>query len=642
MTRIFNNLTRRSSVLLLLFLLAFSTIVLVSCKGDESFHSDIPETEEVEEEESEEEEEEETDTGEVSTENIYIPLEFADMDLYDSSSQWYYGRSEQSEHFIVFWDTEYEDEDPNSIYVPEAMRVDIEDLLEKAEEFYEMNITTLQFAETGVGKSKLDDTKMMIFIFYQSDWLATGSGYDNTIGALWVNPSTMQPVGSTIAHEIGHSFQYQVFSDLGGTTGYRYGFGGNGGNSFWEQCAQWQSYQSYPMEAFTSSNFDVYMENHHRHFLHEWHRYASYWLHYYWADKHGIDIIGKLWRNGESPEDPIQTYMRITGITDEQLNDEVYDAATKFVTWDLDAIRTNGENFIGQHEFSFDLQSDGSYQVAYSYCPGTTGYNVIPLNLPEAGTVISTEFTGLTDSDDFNPISDPSRAGWRYGYVALMSDGSRQYGEMNQGTTNTISYTVPSGCEKLWLVVTGAPTTYAQHPWDEDEENDEQWPYQVKFTNTDILGNISFDGTESPSDATLSFDVSFDASTTDYTGTTVALDATELSELAQAFVMQPSEASSEIGQSITFYGVESDGSLNATTTANGYGHWFDADGDVASYGTESVVFSEFDATNYTFTIGQYPDHNEAGDQYTIKQALVYEYEAGQSVQVTFEFNITIE
>lgn len=59
----------------------------------------------------------------------------------------------------------------------------------------------------------LDKYKMEIYLLYQSEWLATGSGYDNVIGALWVNPSTCQPVGSTIAHEIGHSFQYMVFCD---------------------------------------------------------------------------------------------------------------------------------------------------------------------------------------------------------------------------------------------------------------------------------------------------------------------------------------------------------------------------------------------------------------------------------------------
>ena len=107
-------------------------------------------------------------------------------------------------------------------------------------------------AKVGQGKSMLDNYKMQIYLIYQDEWLATGSGYDDKIGALWVNPSTCQPVGSTIGHEIGHSFQYQVYADkvnMEGAAkdlhhGFRYGFGpdGAGGCAFWEQCAQSVSY----------------------------------------------------------------------------------------------------------------------------------------------------------------------------------------------------------------------------------------------------------------------------------------------------------------------------------------------------------------------------------------------------------------
>lgn len=577
----------------------------------------------------------------VDTDRIYIPQEFASMDFLDETSQWYYGRSRQSDHFIVFWDTEYEDLDPNSESVPASFRVDIDDLLEKAEEFYTMNIDVLEFAKTGVGESNLDDYKMMIFIYYQTEWLATGAGYDDVIGALWVNPATCQPVGSTIGHEIGHSFQYQVYSDLGGGTGFRYGFGGNGGNGFWEQTAQWQSFQSYPQEPFTSYNFTVYTENYHRHVCHEWYRYASYFIHYYWTDKHGMDMVGRLWREAQNPEDPIQAYMRITGISNEQLNAEIYDAATKFVTWDLDAIRENGEGYIGKQTFGYTSLDDGSIMVSYDRCPGTTGYNVIRLNVPSAGTEVSAQFTGLVNESGFNQVSDPSRAGWRYGYVALLENGTRVYGDMNQGSINTASITVPENCEKLWFVVTGAPSTYASHAWDEDETNDDQWPYKLKFSNTNLYGKVSFDGTETPEDISLTYDVSFPASDSEYVGATVEL-GDDVVNLAYAFVLQPNEISNSMDDEVLFYAVEGDGSLNATTTANGYGHWFDADGDVINWGSEAILYSEFDASNFTFTLGQYPTHVASGDQYTIKQALVYEYESGATVQATFVFNITLE
>jgi hypothetical protein len=417
---------------------------------------------------------------------IYIPEELKSNDFDNSSSTWCYGRSKQSDHFIVFWGAGYGDKDPGSTDIPEDYRVDITDLLAKAESFYDLNINQLKFAETGAGKSNLDKYKMLIFLFYQTDWFATGSGYDNVIGALWVSPHTCKPVGSVIAHEIGHSFQYQVYCDLGGSSGFRYGFGGNGGNTFWEQTAQWQSFQSYTNQAFTDSDFNVYTDNYFRHICHESQRYASYFIHYYWANKHGRDIVARVWREAQQPEDPIQAYMRITGIDVAQLNEELYHAATRFVTWDLDAIRNAGTAYIGAHTFNYTILDDGSYQVAYDHCPGTTGYNVIRLTVPVAGTSVSAAFTGQVNESGFNQVEDAGRAGWRYGYVALLNNGTRSYSDMHADATGTATFTVPENCRKLWFVVTGAPNTYAPHPWDDDNTNDDQWPYKVKFSNTDI------------------------------------------------------------------------------------------------------------------------------------------------------------
>ncbi|MEH6304404.1 DUF4859 domain-containing protein [Olivibacter sp. CPCC 100613] len=575
---------------------------------------------------------------EVDSLAIYIPQEFQQMDFNDSTSTWCYPRSRQSEHFIVFWGANYGDKDPNSTDIPAKYRVNIDDLLTKAESFYDLNINVLKFAERGKGKSNLDKYKMMIFLYYQDEWLATGSGYDDVIGALWISPGTSQPVGSTIAHEIGHSFQYQVHCDLGGGSGFRYGFGGNGGNGFWEQTAQWQAYQSYPLEAFSSHNFTVYTQNYHRHIHHEWQRYASYFIHYYWTNKHGIDIIGRIWREAQQPEDPIQAYMRITGISNAQLNDELYDAAAKFATWDLDALRENGKNYIGAHSFNFNELADGSFQVAYDHCPGTSGYNIIPLKVPAAGTQISTAFTGLPNATGYNTV-DASRAGWRYGYVALLANGARVYGNMEQGIHKTVNFTIPENCAKLWFVVTGAPSTYTVHPWDEDENNDEQWPYKVKFTNTTLINHIDLEEGATPKDTTFTYDVSFPRDTVNYTGKTVTVDITQL---AQTFVLQPGKITQLMGSNVKFYAVEPDGNLNATTTANGYGHWFDANGNVINWGSNAKVFSEFNATNFAFSIGQYPGHSISGNQYTVKQALVYEYEPGKTAQATFVFKINIE
>ncbi|WP_437922061.1 DUF4859 domain-containing protein [Sphingobacterium sp. LRF_L2] len=583
----------------------------------------------------------ETDPPEVETPSddsltIYRPNEFADMDFTNNASTWSYSRSRESTHFIVFWGAGYGSNDPNSATVPETYRVDIDDLLAKAEQFYSININTLKFAERGVGKSNLDKYKMMIFLHYTTEWMAYGGGYDDVIGALWINPATCKPVGSTIAHEIGHSFQYQVRCDLGATHGFRYGFGGNGGNAFWEQTAQWQAFQSYPEEAFSSYNFTVYTENYHRHIHHEHQRYASYFIHWYWTNKHGIDMVGRVWREANQPEDPIQAYMRINGLSVSQFNDEIYEAATRFVTWDLDSIRSFGQNYIGKHTHKFTKQSNGSYRVAYERCPGTTGYNVIPLVVPATGTQITTSFTGLANATGFNPV-DASRAGWRYGYVALLENGTRVYGDMAQGGTGTVHFTVPANCSKLWFVVTGAPTVYQPHAWDEDESNDEQWPYEVQFTNTNIVDFIDVDA--EPQDIALNYNVNFAASATEYTGADVSVNA---AQLGQAFAVQPTDIAGLLSSgAMKFYAVEANGTLNATTTANGYGHWYTAAGNVTNWNVGSVLFSEFNANNLTFSVGQYPGATSQGNQYTIRQAIIYTYDTNKTVQATFTFNVTI-
>lgn len=610
---------------------------------------------------------------------FYRPNEFKDMDFLRSDSKWSFVRSRQSDHFIIFWESGF-GEDPNSSNISEELRVDIDDLLQKAEWFYDLNVNTLKFAEVGADKSNLDKYKMQIYLFYQTEWLATGGGYDDVIGALWVNPSTCKPVGSVIAHEIGHSFQYQVYADLLATgeinndysRGFRYGFGGNGGNTFWEQCAQWQAYQAYPDEAFESYNFGVYTENYHRHICHEWQRYASYWIHYYWADKHGVDFIGKLWKEAISPEDPLEVYMRINDLTVDQLNDELYDAATRLVTWDIDAIRAKGNNFIGKHSYKMYQIDDGSYQVAYSHCPGTTGYNVIPLNVPEPGTVIKTKFTGLppgsalAENDpgeyadegetyttrNYNNSGSIERAGWRYGYVALLDDGQRLYSDMNRQPSAEVLFEVPEKCERLWFVVLGAPSSYKAHPWDEKESNDDQWPYKIKFENTDLLGNIHIDPNDSPKDITLTYNLAFPADASNYSGTTVNIyDNGDIVKVAQALVMQPSDISGKLlkeGETpqegkIAFAALEPDESLNYSTTANGYGFWFDSEGYVINWGSDndSKVFAEFSLSSFEFSIGQYPGKCVAGDEYTIKEAFVYLKDGIQYV-ITFVFNIKIE
>lgn len=600
----------------------------------------------------------------------YKPQEF-NFDMFRSDSKWSFCRSKQSEHFIVFWDIKYgeyglygdkmgvENTSPSTCKTA-SMRVDIDDLLEKAEQFFDTNINKLKMAELGVGKSYLDDYKMEIYILYQSEWLATGSGYDNVIGALWVNPATCQPVGSTIAHEIGHSFQYQTYCDKvyqgepdNLAYGFRYGFGpnGEGGCAYWEQCAQWQSFQDYPEQQF-GGDLNVFKTQYNRHFHHEWMRYASYWLQSYWVEKRGVEAYGDIWRQSILPEDAIKTYTKLYNGGDwSKTADELYDYAARMATFDIDGVREYaGSNMTANHfKTTLFKQADGYYQVSYGSCPSTTGFNIIPLNLPdEEGAVVTADFRGLQagsplpegDAGNFvngdlqtikgtattyNNVGN-GKEGWRYGFVALKADDTRVYGDMFSSKEGVASFTVPAGTKYLYFVVLGAPIEYRQNEWDDDEKDDDQWPYKVKFSKTDLLGNFEIDETADPKDVTITYNVKCDSSNSGYPLGSIDLSSSK--DLAQAFVLSPSaisgliqgvNAQPEEGKIV--WGLEqTDGSYAYKSTANN-GFWATAEGNLTNWGTDAVTYVEFD--KLTLTYGHYPGHSVAGTTYTIKPTLIY-------------------
>lgn len=408
---------------------------------------------------------------------VYIPIELKQNDFNSKNSKWCYQRSASSDNIIVFWEAGF-GKDP-SVTEKANMQVNLKDFIAKAETFYAYYRDEMKFTEKG--KSKSDQYRMIVMLIYQDEWLATGSGYDDVIGALWVNPSTCNPVGNVIAHEFGHSFQYQVKCD--GHYGFR---DQDYVGTFWEQCAQYMSWQLYPAE-FTR-DLPVFLKNAHKNFSHEDMRYESIYLMEYWKQKHGKDFLGKVWREALKPEHPIEAYKRITNITQEQFNDEVFEYACKNSTWDY-PLGNNNKTFINalpktqQEDYkpktTLVAVNDGYFQISPQQIPQSYGYNAINLEVPAVGTTVSVAFEGL--ENDWKSI-----AGWRWGFVAVNNLNKPVYGTIQRDAKGTATFTIPENCKELWLVVTGAPTKHINHIWDEKAETDENFPYKIKLTNTNL------------------------------------------------------------------------------------------------------------------------------------------------------------
>lgn len=413
----------------------------------------------------------------VGGKKIYIPIEFKNNDFNSDENEWSYQRSASSDNIIVFWEKgfgQYPDKASNTKLI-----VDVNKALTKAENYYAYYRDTMQFVVKG--NSKTDEYRMIIILRYQEEWLATGAGYDNIIGALWVNPWALN-TDSALAHEFGHTFQYQTACD--GNYGFR---DQNYVGQFWEQCAQYMSWQI-NNSSFTHE-IPHFLENVHKHFSHEDYRYQSMYFMEFWKQKHGVDFLGKLWRGAKTPEHPLETYKRITGINQEQLNDAFFEYACKNINWDYPLGHFN-RSFIKnvsaadqkkyKHHTKLEVTDNGFYKIADQQIPQIYGYNAIQLSVPASGKKVAVDFEGL--NGQWSAIE-----GWRYGFVVTTENDTAIYGKIKKSKKGTASISIPKNAKELWLVVTGAPTEHLNHVWDNNPNNDENFPYQVKFTNTTIL-----------------------------------------------------------------------------------------------------------------------------------------------------------
>ncbi|MCD8043057.1 MAG: DUF6055 domain-containing protein [Tannerellaceae bacterium] len=461
----------RKNIFLLAFLLFISSTLFVGgCTG-------CSDTSGPQEEEQKDDEEE--DDG-IDTKEIYFPKGAWNVegtnDYQNPDSQFSVHRMAETKNLVVFWEKGFGDH-PSTCANPDY-RIDLDDIMKETDKMYCFYRDQLKFVEKG--NSLTDKYKMIMFLYYNDDGTVYGGGVDDTIGAMWISPGRVKsaPYGA-MAHELGHFFQFMVNIDGG--------WGYSGEYTIFEMTSQYMLWQYYPTWIqFENYHLDTFMENTHKAFLHEVNCYSSPFVLEYWAHKHGIDFIGRLWRESEKGEDPVITYKRINGMDQDAFNLEMYQAVTRFINWDMERIREVSRQYANRHISQLVATQNGWYRVPAEKCPENYGYNAIQLELPAAGSTVKIRFKGLENQNGYTSVN-PENAGWHYGIVASSKDGKHDYSKVYTSSEDRIEYVVPEGTSHLWFVVMGAPAEHVKHV---PGQQGDQWPYEIRVEGTTIHSSV--------------------------------------------------------------------------------------------------------------------------------------------------------
>lgn len=414
-------------------------------------------------------------TKQVSSQNyqhakdLYLPEKIwyvpEGNDFKNPDSNYSYNRMIESENIAMFWHKEYGTNPMDNEDI--SRRFDPEKAILECERFYNFYVDSLKLVIKG--KSFTDRYKLLIFVFGGDEATAFGGG-EGDVGILWTPAVRInkEPYGA-LAHEIGHSFQYLSQRDSkAGPKG-----------PVMEMSAQYMLWQVYP-EWLTFENYHLqdFLKGTHYAFLHPQNMYHSPFVLEYWSQKKGIEFWGKLSRNTKKEEDVVETYKRLNNLSQESFNNEMFDAASRFVTWDLPRVDSVAKPYRNLHKTKLNALEDGWFKIDSTNVPQSYGYNAIKLQVPKSGQIIKLKFKG-------NNQMNKADAGWRYGFVASLKNGNRIYGNINDKSESIVKFQVPKNTDYLWFVVLGAPKTHSALAFKRGEKMTlKEWPYMFKIEGT--------------------------------------------------------------------------------------------------------------------------------------------------------------
>lgn len=387
---------------------------------------------------------------------IYIPLELRNNDFTDKESQWSYYRMACTPNIVCFWEKGFGDDLSKAPDLEgHRMTVDLDNLLSRLEYFYYVYRDMMGFL---LPDSKAEEYRMMVMLKYSLEGTAYGGAYDNQIGALWITPVRVQDKTlNCIAHELGHSFQYQISCD---------GRGGYSG-SIYETSAQWMLWQVNPKWTTDERyHWEAYKKDIHLSLFHHKNMYHAPYVLEYWSYLHGITCIADMFRGIRRGENFPQAYMRMYNVDLKKMGDELLDCYSRLITFDFPDKRKESERYSCELLSLMTDTLDGWKKPVK--VPETYGFNVVEITLPEVGKRVKVQFQGLSKDDNI---------GYRYGLVAIDNFNNPTYLGTNSELKKTLSYTNPGNIKKLFLVVVGCPTK----TYEGNSKESVLYPYMIRF-----------------------------------------------------------------------------------------------------------------------------------------------------------------
>jgi hypothetical protein len=400
---------------------------------------------------------------------VYIPQDWLQGN-FDYSLE----RSAASDNFVVFWGP-LAGLDP--MEAPQDIAFDPQEILGVAEDLYTFYIDSLRFIPSqGPFISEWKMILVMLHTWEGIEGWAFGGNYDGQTGAMWMHPRAASD-GPTLAHEFAHALQNYTWMMNPGNGFVNHSYVG----FFWETHAEFMALQYFPQVA---RYFDIsrWMNTAQYHWSSTRHHYQAFVFLQYIKERHGLELINRMWNESLIGEHPLQTYKRLTQQSQEDLNDRFGEYSARNVQWDYqigDRLREASEAlpyyFALNTRLVPEKSSEGHYKISDHRAPQDYGYNIIRI------------FPSIPDSCDRNTFflkfkghRAHSDAGWRYSLVALDGEGNPRYSPLYK-EDQELEFEVLESDSAWYLVVMGAPQVHHNYDWEPGFPKIYRYPYEFSL-----------------------------------------------------------------------------------------------------------------------------------------------------------------